>query len=496
MKKKTKLILIIAGAAAAVILALLLILKPFEKKTVDVYPVSALASMDYSAMSSELSGTVREEGFQNVFLTDTQTVKQLFVHTGQEVAAGDPLLAYDTTLSEIQLEKASLDVQKLKLELQKSEQELAKINALVPSSEILVRPDNSWLTYHSVDTPFLLSGAGTRSDPLYYIIDATDDFNADFFRSVLPDGSGTVYVVLLIRENNALNGRIEQSFGFEIHIAGEDFSFKPFIPNIPDSIADYDEPEENYYEKRGSEYTSGEIAAMRTETEGKIRELSMQVRVAELEYEKKTKEASDNTVYAKQAGTVTFVGNPDTAYKSGDPVIRISSGGGFFVDIMIGELSLNKVNPGDTVMVSALESGKVCEGTITKISDVPAQNGMYYYEGNTNTSYYAATVSVSGEEDLKEGDYVSVSVSGEPAAMDTFILENMFLIQEKGHTYVYADKNGKLEKREIKTGQNMYGYSTQIKEGLTLDDMIAFPYGKQVKEGAPTKAADVSELYR
>ena len=33
------------------------------------------------------------------------------------------------------------------------------------------------------------------------------------------------------------------------------------------------------------------------------------------------------------------------------------------------------------------------------------------------------------------------------------------------------------------------------RSGLTVDDLIAFPYGKNLKEGAPTVESDVSDLY-
>ena len=41
-------------------------------------------------------------------------------------------------------------------------------------------------------------------------------------------------------------------------------------------------------------------------------------------------------------------------------------------------------------------------------------------------------------------------------------------------------------------GKNMYG-SIEIVSGLTMEDEIAFPYGRNVKEGAKTKT--VESLY-
>ena len=45
------------------------------------------------------------------------------------------------------------------------------------------------------------------------------------------------------------------------------------------------------------------------------------------------------------------------------------------------------------------------------------------------------------------------------------------------------------------TGKALWGSYTEILEGLTAEDYIAFPYGKLVVAGAPTREGDLSELY-
>ena len=44
-------------------------------------------------------------------------------------------------------------------------------------------------------------------------------------------------------------------------------------------------------------------------------------------------------------------------------------------------------------------------------------------------------------------------------------------------------------------GRNLNGYYVEILDGLTEDDMVAFPYGKNVKVGAPAEEGDYSDLY-
>ena len=49
-----------------------------------------------------------------------------------------------------------------------------------------------------------------------------------------------------------------------------------------------------------------------------------------------------------------------------------------------------------------------------------------------------------------------------------------------------------LHKQYVTTGVVQWGY-TEIKSGLTADDWIAFPYGKDVKENAETIESDNSD---
>ena len=48
----------------------------------------------------------------------------------------------------------------------------------------------------------------------------------------------------------------------------------------------------------------------------------------------------------------------------------------------------------------------------------------------------------------------------------------------------------KLEKQYVKTGETLYGQYVEILSGLTMDDNIAFPYGKDVKEGAKVELSE------
>ena len=67
---------------------------------------------------------------------------------------------------------------------------------------------------------------------------------------------------------------------------------------------------------------------------------------------------------------------------------------------------------------------------------------------------------------------------------------------KRGRSYVFVQgKNGRLEKRYVTVGKSLWGSYTEIRSGLSETDYIAFPYGKNVKEGAPTVEGDRNDLY-
>ena len=122
-------VLILAGAAAAA----LFYLPKTNKEPVYVYSFyDGMAGMaDYYEGSGESSGIVTTDKVQPVYLSGTQTVKEIFVSEGQEVKKGDPLYSYDTTLSDIQLQRKYLSVEQSKLDLETAKRELAIINSYI-----------------------------------------------------------------------------------------------------------------------------------------------------------------------------------------------------------------------------------------------------------------------------------------------------------------------------------------------------------------------------
>ena len=135
---------------------------------------------------------------------------------------------------------------------------------------------------------------------------------------------------------------------------------------------------------------------------------------------------------------------------------------------------------------------------IVEISDFPTDNGSNWGgDSNSNVSYYPFKVFVTEDANLQAGDYVDMSYQ---KTVDTsgssLYLQTMFIRSENGKSYVLArGEDGKLEQRWVQTGRDLWGSYTQIRGGLTVDDYVAFPYGRDVKPGAATVEATADQLY-
>ncbi len=242
-----------------------------------------------------------------------------------------------------------------------------------------------------------------------------------------------------------------------------------------------------------------ELAKMIRDKIQEISEMDVTIKLAKLNLEQVKKEVGSDTVYSELDGTVKAVRDSGSAdFDKSQAVVEVSGGGGYYIDGAVSELELGTVSIGETVQISSWMTGASCEGEIVEISDYPTDNANSWSDGNSNVSYYPFKVFVSEDADLREGDYVDMSYQNTSGSADgnNLYLESMFIRTENGKSYVMVrGENGKLEQRWVQTGRNLWGSYTQIRGGLTVDDFVAFPYGRDVVEGAGTTEATRDQLY-
>ena len=114
LNKKTRKNLIIASVTAVLVVGFALGLWFFvqyqsDQKTVEVQPVSYL-STSYWGDTTYSSGTAASDSTQEIYPSAEQTISDIYVTEGQQVSVGDPLLQYDKTKLELDVEAKDIAV--------------------------------------------------------------------------------------------------------------------------------------------------------------------------------------------------------------------------------------------------------------------------------------------------------------------------------------------------------------------------------------------------
>ncbi|MFR2648812.1 MAG: hypothetical protein ACLTAF_22910, partial [Blautia coccoides] len=134
--KKIIIAVICVGVAALAGTGIWYGVKKMDQTKVDVYPVADLKQQIWG-MSTSIDGTISSSVTQEVHLMDKQIVDQVYVQEGQEVVEGTPLLSYDMTLVNIDLEMEKINKEQLLVKKKGLEKELEKLkNAnIIPDSQ-------------------------------------------------------------------------------------------------------------------------------------------------------------------------------------------------------------------------------------------------------------------------------------------------------------------------------------------------------------------------
>lgn len=249
----------------------------------------------------------------------------------------------------------------------------------------------------------------------------------------------------------------------------------------------------------GDGYTPEQIKELIEDKEQDIKECDLEIREAKLKLSQQQRVVDGKTVTATMDGTVVSLGSASGNGDSDDSYfLKIVNETGLFAKGSMNELSLQQIHVGDTIS-GQTDSGMSFTAVIKEISQYPDSDGASYMSDsqNSNASYYPFYALIEDTEDISEGDSATLQLSGgtinDP---DAIYLEDFFIRTEKdGRNYVYMKgEDGTLTKQYVTTGKKLsWGGGTEITSGLTKSDRIAFPYGDDVKEGAPTEDVDQLE---
>lgn len=566
MSKKLKKAIIAAACVVGVCGAVwggLTIARNAQRGDVNVYAVNECAMTDYWGDTSNTSGMVTTDKLQKIYISQSQTVKKVWVKEGDTVKKGTALVSYDSTLTQATVERAKIDYdrQAENLEVMKNELELLKKaknkeTLQKECDDLEAKLKNLKAAYdkdekhpYNADAP-VTEGKITQAEPTTITVkgaDGKEQTATVYYYSwlspstideaklgeilsnlgVTPAGdvltAVDTYVVLVQRHGDKVGGYVESTWGMVImdrYTAGNNkvnpptqasksvsFRLLNNLPDFVDTERKYDSKEIQDTERKiaqiqellDASMTQLDLNKAILEKAQAVKEQEVNLKVAKLKLDKKLAELGDGNVYAEFDGTVKAVRDPDEAYNNSEAVVELSGGGGYYVTGTLSEMDLGSVQVGDSVSISSWMTGAACEGTIVSIDDYPTSNGNNWGDGNSNVSYYPFKVFVTEDANLQPNDYVDIQYQKDTSAEESgssLYLQSMFIRTDNGKSYVMArGEDGRLEQRWVQTGRDLWGSYTQIRGGLTVDDYVAFPYGRDVVEGAHTQEATVDQLY-
>lgn len=509
-----------------------------------VVEVTYVANLNWGFSSDEMtsSGYVKNDFVQSVRAED-KTVAEITVAEGDEVQVGDPILVYDTTESQLQLEMRQLELQGIKNDIKIVKKELEDLEKITPvsstnsssssssTSSETTTSETSSTTTETEDTYVVMKvqkkdgkaynyidksakpyeGKGTPEKPFRFLCTQECYVMGSYLNQLVEKEQVAAFEIWTgnnrnqgalvscwtvsgterstVDENSKWRVSTQQEFNDEVILEQESES-ETTHPQTPASETTETE------ETEVVEYTAEELDKEITEKESKLKELQIDRKSKKLEVQQIKKTIEDATVYAKINGVVNTVADIENPPTDGSPIVEILGAEGLYVEGSVSELMLEQIEIGQEITANSWSNGQVYTATITEISEYPTENAEAYYgEGNPNVSYYSFMAYIEESDGLVNGDYVDLTIMPVNAeeSMNSIYIEKAYVREENGQSYVLkVGEDGCLVKQYVQTGKTLYGSAIEIKAGLSEEDRIAFPYGKTAKEGV--KAVESEEF--
>ena len=553
MNKKTKKKLIIASVTSVLIVGFALGLWFFvqyqsDRRTVEVLPLMNVTTT-YWGDQIYSSGTAASDSLQEIYPASDKKVSDIYVEEGQQVSIGDPLVQYDKTKLELDVEAKDIAVKQAEIELDDAEKQLKKLQNTKPTSTprptkqptSTPRPTQKPTStptptptptpsptvspadvtvYRRLDVdsePY--SGSGTSEDP--YVFLCTDDceMTREFLLRLLGDGSGATpapgdvlaspfAAIFEVREGNSNYGELLYSFKLDGTNLSGNFQVSDVLTgsNTLESVAKaFDVTSTSQttptpdtdYDDMG--YTKDELTKLIKQKRQEIKELQLKVKQAELDLKKSQLALDNSTVRSTIDGVVRTLTDEQSATSNGTPFLVVSGQGQYTIKGSISESLLTSIQVGDPISAMSYDNGMTYTGTITEISQYPldaSSGGMYGGSGNPNSSQYEFTAVVDQPDGLSNGMYLEITLSTQNQAnTEALYLQKAYIREDESGSYVMkVGVDNRLYKQYLELGTSIYGGEyIEIKRGLTMDDYIAFPYGANVEEGVRAVMAGTGE---
>ena len=231
----------------------------------------------------------------------------------------------------------------------------------------------------------------------------------------------------------------------------------------------------------------------------KVSSLKLDIEESNLNITKLENKVKNKLVTSKLDGTVAYIGDEATGSYNGDAFLKVKSKDGFYVTGTVSELMRDQMKEGTLLQCTSYDSGSF-EAKVLNVSDYPVESSNNFYYGgdsNPNVSYYTFNAEITDQSlQFTDQDYVTISLKSNKLSKGSLVVMKAFIRTENGTSYVYKDVKGTLKKQQVTVDSIVNsGYYAIVTSGLKSDDLLAFPYGNTVQEGAKTKEVTLDDMY-
>ena len=236
--------------------------------------------------------------------------------------------------------------------------------------------------------------------------------------------------------------------------------------------------------------TREEIQKQIQEREKAIRGYQLDLKEADLNIRSIEKTLENQTVKSTLNGVVKMVSDPENT-SGQDPLVQVVSSEGLYIQGTLPENQLEQMQTGQILSGYCYDNGVSFTAQVKEISPYPQDGG-----GDPRNSQYHFTAYIEDAQGLSNNSYAELTFENMNTESGAITLEKAFVRSEEGQYYVMKeDEKGKLTKQPVQIARIVNG-AYELAGGLTYEDKIAFPYGRQVTEGANCQDGTMEDLYR
>jgi membrane fusion protein (multidrug efflux system) len=226
-----------------------------------------------------------------------------------------------------------------------------------------------------------------------------------------------------------------------------------------------------------------QLVAQQLSSAGEVDQMRYDLENARAQYNMASLELSYTTVVAPISGVIASRSiKPGNFVQINSPIFRIVDASRLEATLNVPEREIAKLKPGQRVDLAAdALPGRKFEGQVDRVSPVV----------DTGTGTFRVVASFSGAGELQSGMFSRLSINYDQRA-DALVVPRVALLEDGGEPAVYAIRDGKAQRAELKLGYDDSGW-VEVREGLKAGDLVVVAGKAALREGSAVQVLDHEE---